>query len=314
MIDLNTFIACFSAVLVYAAVNFGASKALIWWASRKTTTTGATVSLDFDPLSKILSPIVKANEAEPKPPTFEESLKALETSRGTKILFLSHSIGSESGGLSALMSTSKTEIGYSDAQAFVTALRKSDPEQTLDIVVNTPGGSVAATEVIINALLNHKGAVNVFVPFCATSGGTLIAFAGDSIHMGKNAFLGPVDTQRFGFSIPSIYRALPSSADSTFAMLWTLLRDECKKDMDRTVALIRRISNAQPSWNEETLRQIDNTFASGEKYSHCQPLFYQDVAFLGNTTTDFPDEIYDIYQKYLDNQKAPSRGLLGSLF
>lgn len=307
---LETFIGCFFAFLAYTGLKLLFGK----YVTKSKNDTNISMSIPGFNMGSLTAAVVKSDETpETKVPTFEENLAALEKARGTKIFFLSHSIGSTTRNALSTLMNSKSEIGYSDALDFVTTLRKVSDEQPLDIIVNTPGGSFAATEVIINALLTHKGHINIFVPFCAYSGGTLIAFAGNQIHLGKNASLGPVDSQRFGFSVPSIYRALPSGNDSIFAMLWSLLREQCKKDMDRTETLLDRLNTSQPEWSEDVRKRITDTFVSGQKFDHDQPLFFENISFLGNVTPTIPDEIYDIYQKYQDNIKPPSRGLLGGL-
>ncbi len=45
---------------------------------------------------------------------------------------------------------------------------------------------------IANAIKLHPAGKDSYVPYVAMSGGTVIALATDKIHMGKDAFLGPI--------------------------------------------------------------------------------------------------------------------------
>jgi ATP-dependent protease ClpP protease subunit len=271
----------------------------------------------------ISSPVETKNDSEKaseqSEETFEESLAALEKARGSKIIFLSHSIGSSSSSAFGGLMGSKNEIGYNDALQFVEIFRKIPNDQNVDIILNTPGGSFAATEIIVNALLNHMGTVQIFVPFCAYSGGTLIALTGDHIFLGRNASLGPVDGQRFGFSVPSLYRKIPTGNDGMFSFLWQVLRDQFEKDIGRTHKLMKRIQTRHQSdfdlptdWSFEDCQQIDNVFVSATNYDHDQPLFFQDLSCVRNLVKEIPDEIYNIYEQFQKKNIKPSSGGLFS--
>lgn len=80
------------------------------------------------------------------------------------------------------------EIGYwgVTADAFVKDLQKIDAK-TITLRLNTPGGSVFDGVAIYNALLNHPATVNSHIDGLAASMGSIIALAGDTVHMAKNA-------------------------------------------------------------------------------------------------------------------------------
>src|SRR2546425_12787759 len=101
-------------------------------------------------------------------------------------------------------------IPIDDSEAILRAIRLTQPEQPLDLILHTPGGLVLAAEQIAKALVEHKGKVTVFVPHYAMSGGTLIALTADEIVMDPNAVLGPVDPQIGGVAagpLPQILAA-----------------------------------------------------------------------------------------------------------
>ena len=86
-------------------------------------------------------------------------------------------------------------IDVNDSEEVLRAIKMTDPDWAIDLIVHTPGGLVLAAGQIAHALKRHRGKVTVIVPHYAMSGGTLIALAADEIVMDTNAVLGPVDPQ-----------------------------------------------------------------------------------------------------------------------
>lgn len=60
---------------------------------------------------------------------------------------------------------------------------------TLNVYVNSPGGDVFAGQTIYSQLKRHKATVNVYVDGLAASIASVIAMAGDTIHMPANAMM-----------------------------------------------------------------------------------------------------------------------------
>jgi len=129
---------------------------------------------------------------------FDELLKEYEEKNNIKIVFIHHGFTKSSFGLSFL--SSQESLTLEDANKFIDTMRSIDENKTIGVILNTRGGTLLAAEIIINALLNHKGKIIVYIPYCAMSGGTLIALAANEIYMDKNACLGPIDPQINGFS------------------------------------------------------------------------------------------------------------------
>ena len=67
----------------------------------------------------------------------------------------------------------------------------------LDICVESHGGNIQDSDIIIHNLLNYKylfnGKINTFVPYKSYSAGTLISLCGDEIFMNHSSVLGPCD-------------------------------------------------------------------------------------------------------------------------
>src|SRR5256885_3390340 len=86
-------------------------------------------------------------------------------------------------------------IDVNDSEDILRAIKLTDADRPIDLILHTPGGLVLAAGQIAHALKRHRAKVTVFVPHYAMSGGTLIALAADEIVMDPNAVLGPVDPQ-----------------------------------------------------------------------------------------------------------------------
>ncbi len=81
------------------------------------------------------------------------------------------------------------EIGYwgVTAKDFVRDLVKIDAKK-INLHLNTPGGSVFDGVSIYNALVKHKAEVETHIDGLAASMGSIIALAGNTVNMAKNAF------------------------------------------------------------------------------------------------------------------------------
>lgn len=97
-------------------------------------------------------------------------------------------------------------ITLDDSQKVMRALKDTPEDRPIHLMLHTPGGMVIAAEQIARAIKNRKGQVHAYIPQYAMSGGTLVALACDSIHMGDNALLGPLDPQ-LGIGLFEMYPA-----------------------------------------------------------------------------------------------------------
>ena len=72
-------------------------------------------------------------------------------------------------------------------------LSKSQPLESLDVLIHTYGGEPTAAYRLAQVIRNFSKNVNFLVPEYAFSGGTIICLAGDKILMGDYAVLSPID-------------------------------------------------------------------------------------------------------------------------
>jgi ATP-dependent Clp endopeptidase proteolytic subunit ClpP len=75
------------------------------------------------------------------------------------------------------------------AKGFLAELGALPDDATIDLRLNSPGGSVFDAVAIYNALRRHLGEVTVWIDGIAASAASYIAMAGDTIVMPENAFL-----------------------------------------------------------------------------------------------------------------------------
>jgi hypothetical protein len=66
---------------------------------------------------------------------------------------------------------------------------------TLSIILNTPGGSVEVVEQLVNIIRQHYTEINFIIPDSAYSAGTIFCMSGDNIYMDYSSCLGPIDPQ-----------------------------------------------------------------------------------------------------------------------
>lgn len=110
-----------------------------------------------------------------------------------------HIIAYYSGWLSRANYHSSLSINDEDKNAFMATIHKMDRSKGLDLILHTPGGSLAAVESLVDYL--HKmfdRNIRAIVPQIAMSAGTMMACATQCILMGKESNLGPIDPQLNG--------------------------------------------------------------------------------------------------------------------
>ena len=101
-----------------------------------------------------------------------------------------------------------SSINDLDKHALMSVIAGLDKTKGLDLILHTPGGSIDATESIVDYLWTvFNKDIRVIVPQLAMSAGTMIACSARQIIMGKHSNLGPFDPQMFspgiGFNVPA---------------------------------------------------------------------------------------------------------------
>jgi ClpP class serine protease len=182
-------------------------------------------------------------------------------------------------------------IDVNDSEEVLRAIKLTDPETPVDMIVHTPGGLVLAAGQIAHALRRHPAKVTVFVPHYAMSGGTLIALAADEIVMDPNAVLGPVDPQLGQAPAASVLTVLERKKPEDIEDETLILADVSRKaivQVHRTVEelLVQRMAPEQAT-------ALATKLSTGT-WTHDYPITAEEAKSLGlPITTDMPQEVYD---------------------
>jgi len=87
-------------------------------------------------------------------------------------------------------------INDDDKNGFITTIHGMDLSNGLDLILHTPGGDIAAVESLVDYLRRMFGCnIRAIVPQLAMSAGTMMACSCETIIMGKQSNLGPIDPQ-----------------------------------------------------------------------------------------------------------------------
>lgn len=122
-----------------------------------------------------------------------------------------------------------SDINDEDKNGFMMAVHGLTAEQRalgLDLILHTPGGSIAATESLVDYLGRMFGRnIRAIVPQIAMSAGTMIACSCSGILMAKHANLGPIDPQIMGLPAYGVIEEFKRAAkeiakDATAAYVW----------------------------------------------------------------------------------------------
>jgi len=187
-------------------------------------------------------------------------------------------------------------IDVNDSEEVLRAIKLTDPDCPIDLIVHTPGGLVLAAGQIANALKRHRAKVTVFVPHYAMSGGTLIALAADEIVMDPNAVLGPVD---------------PQIGQSPAASVLTVIEQKKPEDIDDQTLILADVSRKAIAQLRRTVQDLlaerlrpEQAAALADKlatgtWTHDYPITAEEAKALGlPVATEVPDEVYEFMRLF----------------
>lgn len=229
------------------------------------------------------------------------SMRALEKQRGSRVIALVH----RQETMSFLGFPVVRFINIEDSEQILRAIKLTDNNVPIDLIVHTPGGLVLAARQIAHALNHHPAKVTVFVPHYAMSGGTLIALAADEIVMDPNAVLGPVDPQLGEYPAASIIKAVAQKNKNRVDDQTLILADVSEKAIQQLKAAVRDI--LLDKMDHERAAELSETLATG-KWTHDYPLMVEEARRLGlPVSTDMPEEVYEFIALFPQpKQRVPS--------
>jgi hypothetical protein len=246
-----------------------------------------------DAASKILSPenrqsIIKSIEEITKRPLIVYAAK-LEVAL----------IGSNNIGLGDV-------VGFTDLIANIT-------DDNIDVFIESPGGSVEATQRIVNILRKNFKHIRYFVAGSAYSAATMLALSGDEILMHDSACLGPIDPQINGIPARSILNGFngvkevlnkegPKSLPAYLPLLnkYDLhILEICKDSEERGRELVRDWLERYMLKNEKNrknkAKKIAGFFSNYNQHkSHANPIFMHDAKEIGVNVCSLAEKSIDL--------------------
>lgn len=106
------------------------------------------------------------------------------------------------------------QINDEDKNGFMLCIHELKRDRGLDLILHTPGGDGAAAESLVDYLRSMFGTdIRAIVPQIAMSAGTMIACSCNSIIMGKESSLGPVDPQYGAISAVGLLKEVRRAHD-----------------------------------------------------------------------------------------------------
>jgi ClpP class serine protease len=228
-------------------------------------------------------------------------LDKLERQRKSRVIALIH----RQETLSLLGFPLMRYIDIDDSEAVLRAIKMTDAEVPIDLILHTPGGLVLAAEQIAFALKKHAAKVTVFVPHYAMSGGTLIALAVNEIVMDDNAVLGPVDPQLGQQPAASILKVLERKPIAEVDDNTIILADVAEKALRQVKVKVTELLRDRMS--PEQAERLATTLSSGF-WTHDYPITVCEGRELGLAiSTDIPKEVYELMGLYPQTaQRRPS--------
>ncbi len=216
----------------------------------------------------------------------------LERKRGSRVITLIH----RQEALNLLGIPLTRFINIEDSEQVLTAIRLTDKDVPIDLILHTPGGLVLASEQIAEALLRHPGKVTVFVPYYAMSGGTLVAMAADELVMDENAVLGPLDPQLGQYPAASLIKVMESKEMKDIDDQTVILADVAAKSLRQIKVTVKGLLSKH--MDEDQAEKTANLLSQGT-WTHDYPIDVKEIAEMGlNINTDMPGEIYSLMSMF----------------
>lgn len=219
-------------------------------------------------------------------------ISRIEKKRGSRVILMVH----RQETMSLLGFPLMRYIDIQDSEDVLRAIRMTDADMPLDIVLHTPGGLVLAALQIARAVEAHRGKVTVFVPHHAMSGGTLVALAADEIVMCDHSVLGPIDPQVNQYPAASILMAAQTKPVAELDDETLILADVSRKALDQVIrAATELLAVRMPSGEAAALAE---KLASGN-WTHDYPIPAAEAKALGlPVTTEMPEDVLTLMTLY----------------
>ncbi len=220
------------------------------------------------------------------------ALRTMERRRSSRVITLIH----RQEKMSFLGFPLVKYIDIQDSEEILRAIKLTDDDVPIDLILHTPGGLVLAAEQIAHAIKQHPATTTVFVPHYAMSGGTLIALAADEIVMDPNAVLGPVDPQLGQHAAASILRTVEAKGAEKCDDETVMLADTANMALQQVRRFVHGLlADRMPA---ERAEKLADTLSQGY-FTHDYSILPEEARELGlEVSTEMPKEVYDLMALY----------------
>jgi len=216
----------------------------------------------------------------------------IERKRGSRVILLAH----RQETMSVLGFPLMRYIDVNDSEEVIRAIRLTDPNVPIDIILHTPGGLVLAATQIASAINRRKGKVTALVPHYAMSGGTLIALAADEIVMTDHAVLGPVDPQVGQYPAASLLKAVEQKSKDRIHDETLILADQAKKAITQVQETVRELLRGK--YPDPIVDNLATMLSEG-RWTHDFPITFDYAKALGlHMSSEMPPEVLDLMALY----------------
>ncbi|WP_432255272.1 SDH family Clp fold serine proteinase [Limimaricola sp. AA108-03] len=150
----------------------------------------------------------------------------------------------------------------------------------IDLIIQTPGGSVDAVEKFVTVLRQRVKSYRVIVPSLAKSGGTVIAMSSEKILFGVTSELGPIDPQ---FVLPEL-GPVPCQFIADDQTQPPILRSMAKSAVDRMGQLAEKILSEGMLKDKDpaAIKEVIQKISSSDTYnSHGAVIDFSEAQELG---------------------------------
>ncbi len=213
-------------------------------------------------------------------------LSQMERSRKSRVIALVH----RQETMSLLGFPLMKYIDVNDSEEILRAIKLTDADVPIELIVHTPGGLVLAAGQIAHALRRHRAKVTVFVPHYAMSGGTLIALSANEIVMDPNAVLGPVDPQLGQSPAASVLKVLDQKKPEDIDDQTMILADVSRKAISQVRRTVHDLLSERMS--QEQAAALAEKLSTGT-WTHDYPITAEEGKSLGlPISTEMPEEVY----------------------
>jgi ClpP class serine protease len=187
-------------------------------------------------------------------------------------------------------------IDINDSEDILRAIRLTDADVPIDLILHTPGGLVLAALQIARALREHTTKVTAFVPHYAMSGGTLICLAANEIVMSSHAVLGPIDPQLGELPAASLLKVVEQKPIAKINDRTLVFADVGRKAIEQVRTAAHELLEGRLP--KERADELAHKLSEGT-WTHDYPISAAEAKSMGlNVNTDIPAEILELLSLY----------------